>query len=95
MTPNTAHLAVAARSATAVIGGYLFSYAAAIWLSHILPMARVEAVMSGLLASFCFYAGAIIWAFGARTVTRAVVGIALSTAIVGFLAWSAAPSPGP
>ena len=45
-----------------------------------------DAVMAGILATFLFYAAAVVWCFGARTVRQAWLGIILAIVAFGGLA---------
>jgi Protein of unknown function (DUF3649) len=79
--------AIVSRAIAAIAGGYvlaaLCSTALALWL----PLARAEAVTTGALASFAVYAGAVMWAFAARTAGRAWAGIAGPCAVLGVAVW--------
>ena len=77
---------VSARILAAVAGGYAVSNVAAVGLAHALPLPRADAVMAGILATFLFYAAAVVWCFGARTVRQAWLGILLAIATFGGLA---------
>ncbi|WP_233238248.1 DUF3649 domain-containing protein [Bordetella sp. LUAb4] len=62
------------RIVAAIVGGYglaaLFSVAVLA-----LPMTRPQAVLTGQLASFALYAGAVVWVFAVRSAWRAWVGL--------------------
>lgn len=77
---------MAARIVLAVACGYALAVAVSIVLSFILPMSRVEAVLSGLLISFAVYAAAIIWVFAVRSISRMWIGLGGVTAGFGLLA---------
>ena len=68
---------VTARVVAAIPGGYAISYlftgAVPLWL----PMARTEAVLWTTLASFAVYTVVVLYAFGARSVWRMWVHLAL------------------
>lgn len=88
-------LAVVSRIFVAIFGGYVFAATASVFLSYILPMQRADALMTGILLSFAFYTGAIIWAFAARTGILAWAGILLPSiamAAVCFAFSAAGPS---
>jgi predicted CDP-diglyceride synthetase/phosphatidate cytidylyltransferase len=70
-----------------VLGGYVFASAVAAGLSYLLPMARADAVLTGLMVSVAAYAGAVLWAFAARTVGRAWLGLAIPSLAFVCLAW--------
>ncbi|RTD92981.1 DUF3649 domain-containing protein [Variovorax atrisoli] len=48
-------------------------------------MARSEATMTGLLASFAVFALSVMWVFAARTAFRAWSGLAVAAAVLGAL----------
>lgn len=77
---------VSARILAAVAGGYAVSNVAAVGLAQALPLPRADAVMAGILATFLFYAAAVVWCFGARTVRQAWLGILLAIVTFGGLA---------
>lgn len=79
-------MAVLSRVAAAVIGGYLLTTTLSLLLARVMDSPRAEAVATALLLSFAIYIGAIIWAFAARTVCRAWIGLLLP-AVVSFAAW--------
>lgn len=85
--PPLTRLAVVSRVAAAVIGGYAFANAVAIFVSHVLPVPRASAVLAMTLASFGIYAGAVIFVFAARTAARAWLGLLVPTAVLGAAAW--------
>lgn len=80
-------LAVASRVLAAAVGGYAFANMVAIFLSHVLPMPRADAVLTMTLASFALYAAAVIWVFAARTAGRAWGGLIVPTVVLGALVW--------
>jgi ABC-type polysaccharide/polyol phosphate export permease len=43
-----------------------------------LPMSRPQAVLTGMLASFLVYTGAVIWVFAVRSARRAWAGLLLA-----------------
>jgi len=81
-------LAVASRVAAAAVGGYTFANVTAIFLAHVLPMRRADAVLATTLASFALYAGAVLWAFAARSPRNAWLGLLVPTAVLGLLTWA-------
>jgi hypothetical protein len=74
------------RIAAAVFGGYglgaLTSVAAVA-----LPVARTEAVFTGILSSFIVYAIAVIWVFAARSATHAWMGLVVAAIPLLLAAW--------
>ena len=93
--PFSYRLAVASRVLAAVVGGYLLASLASVCLSLWLPMARADAVISGMLSSFLFYLLAVIGCFTCRTAARAWFGVLVPSAVLASLAglayWMARP----
>ena len=90
MTAGVRHrLGVASRAVAAIAGGYgvaaLSSVVLALCLPAIFGMARSEATMTGLLASFAIFALAVMWVFAARTALRAWFGLAVVAVVLGAL----------
>ena len=59
-------LEIIGRILIAIIGGYIFALGAGTFLTQVLPIAKSSAVMTAGLASFAFYATAIIWVFSVK-----------------------------
>ncbi|HAI47599.1 hypothetical protein D3C87_282550 [compost metagenome] len=74
-------LGVASRSLAAIVGGYALAATCAMFLAVALPMARGQAVLTGMLVAIVLCACAALWAFATRTALRAWVGILLPTAL--------------
>lgn len=74
--------AIAARWATAIGGGYLASAALAALLARLLPIARVEATIWGLIAAFLMYTALLLWCFREPRLGRVAL-VVWSIAIVG------------
>lgn len=72
-------LGIASRAMAAVLGGYVLATVSSVSLSQLVTLPRVHAVLSGLLLSFVVYTGAIMWAFAARSVGRAWIGLLIPT----------------
>lgn len=74
------------RIVAALLGGYVFTYAFTAALARLLPLDKVDALISASLLSFAVYTGAILWAFASRSATRAWAGLALGLplAVIGF-----------
>ncbi|MDO5626505.1 MAG: DUF3649 domain-containing protein [Pseudomonadota bacterium] len=70
-------LDITARAVAAMGGGYVLAALASVVLALWLPTSRAEAVTWGMLASFAVYAGAVMWAFAARSAARAWLGLLL------------------
>lgn len=84
---STTRLNVLSRITAAVFGGYAMSQAVSIAVAAILPISRGEGVLSAMILSFAIYTVAIIWAFAARTATRAWLGLLLPILILALPVW--------
>lgn len=75
------------RIIAALFGGYalaaLFSVAVLA-----LPISKPQAVLTGMLASFAIYAGAVIWVFAVRSAWKAWAGLLIMAAPLSLAAWS-------
>ena len=75
------------RIMAALVGGYalaaLFSVAVLA-----LPLSKPQAVLTGMLASFAIYAGAVIWVFAVRSALKAWAGLFIVAVPLLPLAWS-------
>ncbi|SFK24106.1 DUF3649 domain-containing protein [Methylophaga sulfidovorans] len=67
----------------ATIGGYLFTSAAIIFLSAIVPMDKPDAIVASSLFSFAIYTAAVIWVFVVRDSKRAWLGMLIPTLLLG------------
>lgn len=76
-------LAVVSRSCAALFGGYLLATMGSICLSLLLPLPAAEAVLVGMMSSFLFFLGAIVWSFAARNAWQAWLGVILPSAVLG------------
>ena len=65
------------RIAAALCGGYALAALASV-AALALPLARTEAVFTGMMASFLVYAGAVVWVFAVRSARRAWIGLAVA-----------------
>ena len=83
---KTTTWATVSRITAAILGGYAFTYAFTAALARVLPLDKVDALISASLLSFAVYTGAILWAFACRSATRAWAGLALGLplAAIGF-----------
>lgn len=84
MTP--AHRDVLWRTLAAVAGGYAVANTLPVALIAGWGLARVDAALVALQLSFLVYAGAVMWAFGARSVRSAWIGIMVVVALAGIVA---------
>ena len=78
--------AVFARAMAAGFGGYAFTYAFTACLARLLPLERIDALLVASLPMFVVYTLAVLWAFAARDVWRAWLGLplAIPLALIGF-----------
>ncbi|MEX3979856.1 DUF3649 domain-containing protein [Paraburkholderia sp. EG287A] len=77
---------LAARIAAAIFGGYALGALASV-AALALPMSAPQGVITGMLASFVFYVGAVIWVFLARSARRAWAGLLLVALPLALAAW--------
>lgn len=71
-------LGVLSRVLAASLGGYVFVNVAALALSFMIPVAEhYKSLLFSIQVSFVLYTLVIIWAFAARSATRAWVGLLL------------------
>lgn len=65
------------RIVAALFGGYALAALVSV-ATLALPMSRPQAVLTGMLASFLVYTGAVIWVFAVRSARRAWAGLLLA-----------------
>lgn len=75
------------RIVAAVFGGYALAALASVAVLA-LPMSKTQAVITGMLASFAIYAGAVVWVFAVRSAGRAWAGLLIAAAPLLLAAWS-------
>ena len=75
------------RIVAAVFGGYGLAALGSV-AALALPMAKPQAVITGMLASFAIYAGAVIWVFAVRSARRAWAGLLIAAVPLLLAAWS-------
>ncbi|SDG22450.1 MULTISPECIES: hypothetical protein [Rhodanobacteraceae] len=86
---STRVLEITSRTVAAVFGGYAMAALVASAFARWLPVARVEAVITGMLSSFAVYATVVILAFAMRSATRVWLWLAaFGLPLAGALAWS-------
>lgn len=71
------------RLLAAVLGGYVFAAALAVFAAAVLPMARGEAALMGIYLSFAAYTAAIVWAFSPQPLGRMCGSLAVASALLG------------
>ncbi|MFO6419033.1 DUF3649 domain-containing protein [Hylemonella sp. W303a] len=79
------------RIGAAIFGGYALAALASV-ATLALPMDKVQAVLTGLLASFLVYALAVIWVFAARSAWRAWGGLLVIATPLLIAAWTVWPA---
>jgi Protein of unknown function (DUF3649) len=79
--------ALISRIVAALLGGYALAALSSVAVLA-LPMSKPQAVLTGMLASFAIYAGAVIWVFAVRSALKAWVGLIIVAAPLLLAAWS-------
>jgi hypothetical protein len=77
-------IGIGLRVLAGVGGGYGIAAMSTMLLSTSLPLPRAEAVLAASMASFAIFTAAIVWAFAARSVARAWIGLAVPAALLGL-----------
>ncbi|MHC8337621.1 DUF3649 domain-containing protein [Pseudomonas sp. HLT2-19-2] len=80
--PISYRLAVTSRVLAAVLGGYIVAALASVSLSSWLPMARAEAVVTGMMTSFLVYLVAVLWCFACRSAWQAWFGLIVPSVVL-------------
>lgn len=78
--------ALLSRIVAAVFGGYALAALASVAVLA-LPMSKSQAVLTGMLASFAIYAGAVVWVFAVRSARRAWAGLLVAAVPLALTAW--------
>lgn len=93
--PVSSVLHVCQRITAAVIGGYALAVTIPACLTLVLPVNRIDAVLTGLLVSFLVYAATVLWAFAVRSLSQMWLGIGSTTAVPGlfWILLSRGPTP--
>lgn len=76
------------RIVAAILGGYTLAALTSV-AALALPISKPQAVLTGMLASFAVYAGAVIWVFAVRSARRAWLGLLLAALPLLLAAWPA------
>lgn len=79
--------ALISRIVAALFGGYALAALSSV-AALALPISRPQAVLTGMLASFLIYAGAVIWVFAVRSALKAWIGLLIVAAMLSPVAWS-------
>ncbi|TAI62042.1 DUF3649 domain-containing protein [Bradyrhizobium sp. Leo170] len=75
------------RIVAALFGGYAVAALSSVAVLA-LPMTKPQAVLTGMLASFAIYAGAVIWVFAVRSALKAWAGLIVVAVPLSLAAWS-------
>ncbi|WP_457488800.1 DUF3649 domain-containing protein [Tardiphaga sp. P5_C10] len=76
------------RIIAALFGGYALAALSSVAVLA-LPMSKPQAVLTGMLASFAVYAGAVIWVFAVRSALKAWAGLIIVAVPLLLAAWPA------
>lgn len=80
-------VAMVARCATALVGGYAAAAGLATLLARLLPVARVEATVWGMIVSFALYAVIGLWCFHEPRLARVAAVVWSVALLAGGAAW--------
>lgn len=80
-------LGVLSRSLAAIFGGYALATSTGTLMAVGLPMARSQAVLTGMLTGIVVCACAALWAFAVRSAWKAWWGIAAPTLLMALATW--------
>ena len=75
------------RIVAALFGGYALAALSSVAVLA-LPLSKPQAVLTGMLASFAIYTGAVIWVFAVRSALKAWTGLIIVAVPLLPLAWS-------
>lgn len=75
------------RIIAALFGGYALAALASVAVL-VLPISKPQAVLTGMLASFAIYTGAVIWVFAVPSAGKAWAGLLIVAAPLALAAWS-------
>lgn len=84
-------LETASRIFLAIVGGYILSAFAAIWITRLVPFEARYASITGNMLFFIIYTCAVIWTFANIKTIKAWLGICIPAAVLGgllLLPWS-------
>ncbi|WP_340649663.1 DUF3649 domain-containing protein [Pseudoxanthomonas winnipegensis] len=78
---------VLSRSLAAIFGGYALAASTGAFLAVALPIARSQAVLTGMLLAILVCACAALWAFATASAWKAWAGILIPTALMSVTTW--------
>ncbi len=84
-TPAQRRADIVSRTLAGLFGAYGFAAVSAGFMALYLPMPKPEATTAGMMLSVVVWVCAGLWVFAARTATRAWIGLAAPTAVMGLL----------
>ncbi|QUN06225.1 hypothetical protein KDN34_01770 [Shewanella yunxiaonensis] len=84
---RTPWLNISLRCLLAGPGGYAVASIIGMLIAKTFPMTSADATMSALMLGFIVQLLAVIYAFQARTIMRATLGLAVPSAIAGLMLW--------
>lgn len=76
---------IALRVLLAIIGGYVLTNLASIFISFLLPMSKSDAVMTALLLSFIIYTCVVIWVFAQKSIRKVLWVLLACSLLIGVL----------
>lgn len=86
--PDRGHqLGVLSRALAAIFGGYALAASTGAFFAVALPIARSQAVLTGMLLAIVVYACAALWAFAVSRAWKAWAGILIPTVLMALTAW--------
>ncbi|RZZ88030.1 DUF3649 domain-containing protein [Pseudoxanthomonas winnipegensis] len=80
-------MGVLSRSLAAIFGGYALAASTGAFLAVALPIARSQAVLTGMLLAILVCACAALWAFATASAWKAWAGILIPTALLALTTW--------
>lgn len=78
---------VALRTLAGLVMGYVVAGLSAAVLARVLPMPKIEATTTGMLASFAVYGGIAVWAFGDPKTWRVWAGLLGASLLLAGVLW--------
>jgi hypothetical protein len=72
----------------AVAGGYLLTNLIGIFLSHLLPLSKSDAVVTASVLSFAIYTSLIMWTFSVKRLSHIGWGLGVPSVVLGIANFS-------
>lgn len=76
-----------ARVFAAVVLGYLVANTGSVLLGFLLPLPKVDSVLTASLLSFAIYTAVIMWIFSVKTLRKMWLGLCLALVVTSVGAW--------